>query len=378
MNLLIGGDVVPEGKTENLFLNGNINDLLGDELYNIWNDTEYKIFNLETPLTNTNKKIDKYGPSIKCNPNTINGLKKMNPSCIMLANNHILDYTEIGLKDTIKLLNDNKLNWIGVGNNIDNIKKSFLIDSNGKKVAIYNCCETEFSIASDNKAGANPYNQFLIGEELGKLKKENDYLIVIYHGGKEHYRYPSPNLQKRCHYMVDNGADLIICQHSHCIGCYENYEDSKIIYGQGNFIFNRLNNEFWNTSLLINIDINNGFNITYIPIVQTENGCKLASDNLYEQILNDFKARSKKIKNKDFINKKYNEYANEKINDYIVWLYGNNLLLKIIKKFFPKIFNMIKFKYTAILNILECDSHNELFSVGLKNKINEKSRKDEK
>ena len=43
--------------------------------------------------------------------------------------------------------------------------------------------------------------------------------------------YPSPYLQKVCRKIIDYGADIIVCQHSNCIGCYENYSKGEIIYG---------------------------------------------------------------------------------------------------------------------------------------------------
>ena len=39
------------------------------------------------------------------------------------------------------------------------------------------------------------------------------------------------------------GADVVLCQHSHCIGCYEQYEGAHILYGQGNFHFCGFTNE---------------------------------------------------------------------------------------------------------------------------------------
>lgn len=71
-----------------------------------------------------------------------------------------------------------------------------------------------------------------------------DYTIVLYHGGKEHYRFPSPNLQKYCRKFIEKGANIVICQHSHCIGCEENYKNGKIIYGQGNFLFDDSDDEY--------------------------------------------------------------------------------------------------------------------------------------
>ena len=99
----------------------------------------------------------------KNNPQIITGIKHMNPSCVFLANNHILDFDEEGLKDTIDILNRNKINLIGVENNKNNLKKSIIIEN---KVGIYNCCETEFSNAADTTAGANYYDDFEIENDI--------------------------------------------------------------------------------------------------------------------------------------------------------------------------------------------------------------------
>lgn len=94
-------------------------------------------------------------------------------------------------------------------------------------------------------------------------------MIVLYHGGKEQYRYPSPNLQKTCRKLVEKGADLVVCQHSHCIGCREEYLQGTIVYGQGNFLFDDEENEYWQTSLLIMIS--DDFEVKYIPLKKNKN-----------------------------------------------------------------------------------------------------------
>lgn len=47
----------------------------------------------------------------------------------------------------------------------------------------------------------------------------------------------------------------MVCQHSHCIGCKEEYLQGTIVYGQGNFLFDDEENEYWQTSLLIRITV---------------------------------------------------------------------------------------------------------------------------
>lgn len=64
------------------------------------------------------------------------------------------------------------------------------------------------------------------------------------------------------------GADLVICQHNHCSVCFEKYEDSTIIYEQGNCILNHSDSEYWQTNLLIKLKIKVVLNIEYIPIIK--------------------------------------------------------------------------------------------------------------
>ena len=370
MNIIIGGDLVPYGDNIDLFEAGEVEKILGMELLEIWNNAGCRLFNLECPITDTNKKLLKCGPNIKCSTGSVNGIGKLLPTCIMLANNHIMDYSEPGLMDTIELLNKNGIDWVGVGENISHVKKFFDFSCNGKKIAVYNCCEHEFSIATDDICGANPYDENTIEDDLRKAKEKCDYLIVIYHGGKEHYRYPSPCLQKRCRRMIKYGADLVVCQHSHCIGCEEKYKEGTIIYGQGNFVFSRKEDEFWGTSLLIDIDVSSRFKISYTPIVQAKFGARLANKNEAKRILESFKERSEKIKDDKFVRDEYEKYAKKELGRYLIMV-NRSIVLKIIYKLFPNLFEKINFNYTAILNALECEAHNELFIEGLKCKIQE-------
>ena len=54
--------------------------------------------------------------------------------------------------------------------------------------------------------------------------------------------------------MIDSGADIVSCQHSHCIGTTEKYNIKILVYGQGNTLFGyRKNNKSWNEGLLLQI-----------------------------------------------------------------------------------------------------------------------------
>ncbi len=373
MSILIAGDLVPTQSNIDFFNYGDIKSLLGDELYNLWNTVENKIINLEVPLTDKINPIKKCGPNLAAPTSTIKGIKALNPTLITLANNHILDQGEEGLKNTEELLTLNNIPYLGVGKNILDASKPYILKENNKIVGIYSCAESEFTIATHNKAGANPFDPLESLEHIQNLKSKCDYVIVLYHGGKEHYRYPSPYLQKVSRKIVEKGADIVICQHSHCIGCCENYNNSVIIYGQGNFIFDDCDNEFWNTGLLINIDIGEKLHINYIPIVKKKNTIALATKEESNVIIEEFNSRSKEILNDGFVEERYASFAKTYLGSYIRSFAGQGIWYarvdkyifkgRLLKRFFNKS-NLIK-----IQNYIECEAHRELAIAAIKGEI---------
>jgi hypothetical protein len=91
MQLIISGDLAPTPSNIELFNNGNVKELLGEELCFLLKNTNFFIFNLEVPLTDEETPIKKCGLNLIAPTSTINGIKALNPSLISLANNHILD-----------------------------------------------------------------------------------------------------------------------------------------------------------------------------------------------------------------------------------------------------------------------------------------------
>jgi len=375
MNIIIGADIVPTQSNFVLFSNSNVTTLLGDELFSLLNSVDVRIFNLEVPLCDKQDPIQKFGPNHIAPINTVNGIKAINPTLLTFANNHILDQGEKGLKSTKEILNKHKIPFIGVGNNLSEASKPFILEQDGAKIGIYACTEHEFSIATENTSGANPFDPLESFDHIQSLKEKCDYVIVLYHGGKEYYRYPSPYLQKVCRKMVQKGADLSICQHSHCIGCFEQYRNGTIVYGQGNFLFDDCESEFDKTSLLIKVSISDKFQVDYIPIMKVGNGVRLAEGQVYEKILSSFRKRSLAILKKGFIEQQYSKLALKNLDSYLQRFSGFSKWLSHIDRrllngmFMNKKYN--KKQLFAIQNYIECEAHRELIIAGLKNKIHQ-------
>ena len=371
MSILIGADIVPSPTNIDMFEKSEVETLLGHELYEVLRHADYRIFNLEVPLTDHLSPIEKHGPNLIAPTSCINGFKSMGIDLFTLANNHIMDQGVQGILSTIEALNKFDIAYVGAGKNITKAMEPYYVRIKKKMYGIYACTEHEFSIAGKNSPGANPFDPLESLDHIFNMKKYCDYIIVLYHGGKEHYRYPSPLLQKVCRKMVEKGADLVVCQHNHCIGCKEEYMDGTIVYGTGNFLFDYQTNEYWNSSLLLSIDDNDRIN--YIPLVKKGEGVRIADKKDAMNILHSFEKRSFEILDEGFIESKYTELANESLPDYYIYFTGkkydfifrvlNKLTNYKLQRYYTN--KQLPLMRSAIRNYIECETHRELILKGL-------------
>ena len=219
MSIIIGGDLAPTETNSALFEEAKIEELIDKKLLHVLEESDYRIFNLETPLSNQKKPILKEGRNLIASERCINGLVEMKCNLLSMANNHILDQGKEGLHSTMRLLKENGIFFVGAGQDLKDAQKPFYFRIKGKLYGVYACTEHEFSLALENRSGANPFDPLESFEHIATMSQNCDFVIVLYHGGKEHYRYPSPSLQRVCREMIEKGANLVVCQHSHCIGC---------------------------------------------------------------------------------------------------------------------------------------------------------------
>lgn len=300
MKITIGGDIsIRDCEEQFAKCQG---DMLFNDVINVFKSSDKVIVNLECAITEKDTPIKKIGPNLKAPLNTAKTLKNVGVTDCVLSNNHIFDFGSLGIKDTLEQLENQGLGYTGFGDNEKLSRKNMIIESEGKKIAVIAVCEHEYSYALENRMGARPYDPYDTNDDIFEAKKIADYVIVIYHGGKEDCRFPSPRLLKACRSMVKHGADIVLCQHSHCIGCYEKFLQGHILYGQGNFHFIWKAAEdksdggyMWNTGLIACIDIGKELKIDFIPSLVDGLGIRLANKEEAEKILNEFDNRSKSL-----------------------------------------------------------------------------------
>ncbi len=367
--ILIGADVAPTESNLAAFQSG-AGAVLSDGLAEVWRAADARLFNLETPLADRKTPAHKCGPCLRSPAGCARGIAALRPTAVSLCNNHILDHGEAGLCATVEALAGAGVSSFGAGPNLKEAEKPFYFTHSGVRMGVYAVCEHEFSVATEQSAGANPLDLLELGERVRAARAGCDHLIALYHGGREGYPYPSPALQKACRKMAECGASLVLCQHSHCVGSFERYHGATIVYGQGNFIFDVDDGgACFDTGLLVRLEIEGGGaeTVDFVPLVRARGGAALAHGERAREILDGFFARSERVPDEAFVCAKYEAYAAESKEKLLKVFLSGNPALRTLNVLYGRRPTRVypRETKTAILNTLLCESIRELLTEGL-------------
>ena len=253
MKVIISGDFCPQGRVSPLLEQEDYQSVLGG-VKTLLTAADYAIVNYECPVGyGTERPIVKQGPNLRCSPKGIEAIKWAGFKGVTLANNHFRDFGDEGVKNTLKMCREAGVDTVGGGMNPEEASRILYKQMGGKTLAIINCCEHEFSIATVKHGGANPLNPVQQYYAIKEAKEKADYVLMIVHGGHEHWQLPSPRMVETYRFFIDAGADAVVNHHQHCYSGYEVYRDKPIFYGLGNFCFDRPGNwgEKWHDGLLL-------------------------------------------------------------------------------------------------------------------------------
>lgn len=378
MKVLIAGDFCQKHRIDDIFKASKYEDLFKD-IKPIINQTDYKIVNFEFPIvadTMSAKPIKKCGPNLMGSIEAVEAVKCAGFDCCTLANNHILDQGEECCANTQSELQKAGIDTVGAGRNIKEAEGILYKKIQGETLAVINCCEHEFSIASEKSAGANPLNPIRQYYKIKEARNHADYVLIIVHGGHEHFNLPSPRMQETYRFFIEAGADAVVNHHQHCFSGYEEYEGKPIFYGLGNFLFDNPSKRYnaWNYGYMVEIDFSKT-RIAYKlhPYTQCNDNPCVTSLNQEKEL--EFSNTIEKINNiiadKIELNKQIEQYHSKSRLAELATLEpysGSVLFYLFIKGFLPRIIN--KKKAITILNHLECESHRDKLIGALKLFIN--------
>ncbi len=369
ISIFFAGDFAPCRGFESLVLDKGP-EIFGNLQQNI-ESADLSFLNLETPLCIKGKPIEKTGSNLNAHPDCIKAITDAEFEVIGLANNHIMDFGNEGLEETIRSCKSAGLTICGAGKNVAQAQQIPIIERRGLKIAYIAVAEHEFSIAGADRAGAAPLDPVDNTLQIESVRNQADLVFVSIHGGNEYFSLPRPGLRKLCRFYITRGADAVICHHAHVPGAYEIYKNKPIVYSLGNLIFDRLSPpEGWNEGYAVRLDYNLSdtklfkFNIfPYTQSVKQGGLCRMSGPD-ETVFLNKMAVYNKILGDEELYKKTWDDFCRNEKNTLLLKHYlpvhfrGMRKAGKIIN---PEFFLIPTNKNRLVkLNLLRCESHLEL------------------
>ncbi len=234
----LAGDVMI-GRLVNAFLDtAPMEAIWGDVLSELL-DTDLNLINLESALTRSSLAVPKVF-NFKADPEKAAALKKGRIDVVNLANNHVLDFSEEGLFDTIETLDRAGIAHVGAGKNRDEARKPAILTRKGISVGIVGYTDNEPGWkAEEHKPGIH-YIEVgdldTVLEDILPLRDQVDVLIVSIHWGPNMRSFPSAAFIEFARALIENGVDILHGHSAHIFQGYEIYKKGLILYDTGDFV----------------------------------------------------------------------------------------------------------------------------------------------
>ena len=273
VKLVFTGDIMTGRKVEEICRSKNDWNWPFLKVKDYFKTCDFVFGNLEGTLTRSEDKIPGIDKKIwmKLPPESAGALEYAGFTAVGIANNHILDYGEKGLEDTLKELDKAGIQHTGAAMEPENAFRPIIFTKNSCKFAIF-----AFNDIGYDKWGVKRGNLQVADSEderatdnVRKFSRAGAIAIVNLHFGKEYSKIQDERQETIARKFIDAGASLVIGHHSHNIQPTERYKDGFIAYGLGNFLFDQDWNKNAMKGMALEITAENG-KISGIKTLETE------------------------------------------------------------------------------------------------------------
>ena len=251
---------------------------VGDKLAQIISESDYSICNYEGPEL----KEGETASYPHQEPGTAAYLKQAGFDLMLLANNHITENDIEGVRYSIESIKRQGLDYVGAGLTWEEAYRPHIRDIKGKKFGFVNVCEAQVGqyLKPEQTFGYAWMGYDGLFDDVRKLSKQTEYVVVFVHAGLEHFDIPLPEYREFYKSICDAGASAVICSHPHCAQGYEFYDRKPIVYSLGNFFFPP--REKWSQeshSYSVVLEFGDKGNVALKPVFHRNDGKQVEIDN---------------------------------------------------------------------------------------------------
>jgi poly-gamma-glutamate synthesis protein (capsule biosynthesis protein) len=211
-------------------------------------DPDARIVNLETSVTSDGRAVGEKGIHYRMHPENVGCLTAARVDVCVLANNHVLDWDEVGLSETLDTLHAVGIRTVGAGRDIAEAQRPAIVSRRaGGSVKVFGVGDPSSGVPPEWAATAARSGLWLTGglsddaaEEIGAIvqrdRRRGEVAVVSIHWGSN-WGYEVPDRHVRfAHALVERGVDVVHGHSSHHPRPIEVYRDKLILYGCGDFL----------------------------------------------------------------------------------------------------------------------------------------------
>lgn len=240
---------------------GKIEDAFSPDLLKEMQAADIFMVNNEFTYTDRGTPLAEKQFTFRAKPEYASYLLDMGVDIVSLANNHVYDYGEISLLDTLDILENLQIPvgvseektvtraegmpYVGAGRNLAEAVKPAYFIINDTKIAFVSATQIERNDNPDTKGATDTapgtfrcFNVNRLLEVVKEAKENSDFVVVYIHWGTENEAQTDWAQKEQAPQIAAAGADIIIGDHPHCLQPVEFVNGVPVIYSLGNFWFN--------------------------------------------------------------------------------------------------------------------------------------------
>ena len=250
------GEVTTMSIVGDVMLGRRVATASGDDPIRTLRPTAKRLASAEITVGNIESTLSDDGPatqggdSFNADPEVLDGLELAGFDLVSLANNHVGDYGQRALRQTLAEFRDADLPYVGAGRDLDEARKPVEITRDGVRVGFIGTESIgETPAATSDRGGTNrlnmpprtgPLNERQlerISGDIEKLDAQVDVVVVLPHWGTQYTHVPEASQRRAARAFTDAGADLVIGGHPHWVQGWETMGDAVVVHSLGNFVF---------------------------------------------------------------------------------------------------------------------------------------------
>ena len=242
LTIVLTGDILLDRGVRREIDRHGVDHLFSEGVDSVFRQAQVVVGNLECPATTIKSPVFKRY-IFRGEPEWLNTLRQHGITHLNLANNHSIDQGRDGLIDTKQNIEKAGMTALGAGQDMTEASLPVLLASQPRNVWLV----PSLRLALENYAylpdkpcvSQEPMDSLL--QRIDNLRKADSTAVIIVslHWGGEHTRQPVPRQRMEAHRLINAGADILVCHHTHTLQTIEEYHGKKIYYSIGNFIFDQ-------------------------------------------------------------------------------------------------------------------------------------------